>query len=171
MHRHFNEGRKSFLSFILSAMINPQKITILLFLIGATGLVNRGLGQSKAVPPIVKNNFTLMFPRAKNMEWEDKLSNFQVFFSMDNLKCEAKFGEDGKWISTEKQIMTDSLPAAVKNELQSGKYSDWTILSAFRLDVSGQGTVFRVDVTKGELPKRILSFNASGQLIKDNLSL
>ena len=135
------------------------------------GLNKQGLGQTKAAPLPVTNNFASMFPNAKNIEWRDKVSDYQVFFVTDNTRCEAKFGTDGKWISTEKQIKNDSIPAAIKESLKSGKYADWILQSAYRLNFPDQPDQYHIVVTKNNMPNKILFFDKSGQILKENLSL
>lgn len=120
---------------------------------------------------LVTSHFASMFPQAKNIEWRDKVSDYQVFFLLDNAKCEAKFDIDGKWISTEKQIENDSIPAAIGDSLRSGKYADWNIQSVFVLHFPDLPIQYHVVVAKNDMPNKILFFNKSGQILKENPSL
>lgn len=149
-----------------------RKILFLFLLsVVCTGLYKQGLGQAKTTPLPVTSNFASMFPNAKNIEWRDKVSDYQVFFVTDNSKCEAKYSPAGKWISTEKQIKNDSIPAAIKASLKSGKYTDWTIQSAYELNFSDQPVQYHIRVTKNDMPNKILFFDKSGQMLKENLSM
>jgi hypothetical protein len=112
-----------------------------------------------------------MFPEAKNIEWRDKSDNIQVIFMSNGMKCETKFKPDGKWLSTERQIPTDSLPEEVKKGAQSGDYAGWSILKAFVLLYPENIRQYRVVVSNKEMLRKILSFNQQGQIIKNNLSL
>ena len=135
------------------------------------GFNNQGLGQAKTAPLPVTSSFASMFPNAKNIEWRDKVSDYQVFFVTDNARCEAKFGTDGKWMSTEKQIKNDSIPAAITAGLKSGKYSDWNIQSAYILNFPDQPDQYHIVVTKNDMPNKILFFDKTGQMLKENLSM
>lgn len=112
-----------------------------------------------------------MFPNAKNIEWRNKVSDYQVFFVTDNSKCEAKFSPVGKWISTEKQMNVDSIPATIKDSIRSGKYADWIIQSAYILNFPDRPDQYHIIVTKNDMPNKILFFNKTGQMLKENLSL
>ena len=135
------------------------------------GFNNRGLCQTNPVPVSVSNHFTTMFPEAKSIEWRDKQTNFQVFFLTGHAKCEAKFGLDGKWISTEIQMNKDSIPEKIKESLRSSKYADWNIQSAYVLDFPDQPVQYHIVVTKDNSPNKILFFDQTGQILKDNPSL
>jgi hypothetical protein len=134
-------------------------------------LSNRALCQANPVPAPVSNNFVSMFPEAKNVEWRDKLSDFQVFFMSGHAKCEAKFSLNGKWISTEKQIEKDSIPDKIKETLRSGKYAGWDIQSAYELIFPDQPAQYHIVVIKDNSPKKILFFDYTGQMMKENQSL
>jgi hypothetical protein len=135
------------------------------------GVNKYGLSQLNSAPQTVTSNFTIMFPGAKSVEWKNKLTDYQVFFLTDNSKCEAKFGLDGKWISTERQIKNDSIPEKIKENLRLSKYSDWNIQSAYVLEFPDQEGQFHLVITKDDFPNKILFFNKTGQLINNNLPL
>jgi hypothetical protein len=139
--------------------------------VACCGLNYRGLCQTNAIPVPVTSHFASMFPEAKNIEWRDKLTNFQVFFLAGQAKCEAKFNSDGTWISTEKQMNKDSIPEKIKGSLHLSKYADWNIKSAYILHFSDQPVQYHIVVTKDNSPNKILFFDETGQMLKDNPSL
>lgn len=144
-------------------------ITLLIF--GIYGLLNQqSFGQAKSIPPNIIEKFAVMFPRAKNVEWMDKLDHYQVYFKIDQAKAESKFNKSGKWLSTEMQSSIDSLPVLFKNELQS-KYAGYSIQSVFKMDFSDKGSQYRIVASKDNGPRRILSFDQNGQLLADHVSL
>lgn len=152
-------------------MTNHKILFLFLLSYAYTGMNEQAFGQTKSIPQPVTNHFTSMFPGAKNIEWRDKITNYQVFFFADNSKCEAKFSTDGKWISSEKQIAIDSIPKKIKDSIRLGTYADWKIQSAYMLHFPDQPDQYHIVVTKDEFPKKILFFSITGQILKDNLSL
>jgi hypothetical protein len=146
-------------------------LIVFVLLVECSALNNHGFCQKNNVPTPVTNKFIAMFPEARNIEWRDKLTDYQVFFMANNAKCEAKFSLDGKWISTEKQINNDSIPEKIKEGLRSGKYSEWNIQSVFKLIFPDKPVQYHLVITKDDLPKKILFFNETGEIIQDNLSL
>ena len=148
-----------------------KSLMLIIFSIACLVMNNRGFCQANPVPALVTSHFASMFPEAKNIEWRDKLTNFQVFFLTGQAKCEAKFSLDGKWISTEKQMNTDSIPEKIKEGLRLSKYADWSIHSAYILDFPDQPVQYHIVVTKDNSSKKILFFDSTGQILKDNPSL
>jgi hypothetical protein len=139
-----------------------------LMLIGLTLITKDSEGQVRPTPPEVTSAFTKMFPDAGNVMWRDKITNFCVYFNIKDIKCEAKFGPDGKWLSTEKSIQWDSLPPFVTDSLRSGKYADWKKTSAYILRSAAGTTQYHVVVTYNDLGRKILFFNEDGQLLSDH---
>jgi hypothetical protein len=149
-----------------------RKILFLFLLsVECISLNEQGFGQTNTAPLTVVNNFASMFPNAKNIEWRNKVSDYQVFFVTDNSKCEAKFSPGGQWISTEKQIKNDSIPVPIKDSIQSGKYADWNIQSIYILNFPDRPDQYHIIVTKNDMPNKILYFNKKGQMLRENLSL
>ena len=147
---------------------NNLIIFLLLLSIELIGANKNGVCQVKSVPQTVTNSFTTMFPDAKNIDWKDKLTDYQVFFLTNNSKCEAKFSLDGKWISTERQIKNDSMPEKIKDNIRLSKYADWNIQSAYVLIFPDQDDQYHIVVTRDDFPNKILFFNKTGQLINNN---
>jgi len=138
------------------------------------GLILSGhliFAQERPVPQEVNHAFNQLFPQAKNVVWRDKITDFQVTFSDGGKRCEAKFQEKGNWISIEKSITTDSLPAIVKTGLSGSKYADWKILSSFVEYLPGGPTQYHLVVTKDDAGRKLLLFNDHGKLLRDNFSL
>lgn len=122
-------------------------------------------GQGRPTPLAVTNAFGKMFSNADNVIWRDKISNFCVYFDSRDVKCEAKFSPDGKWISTERSIRLDSVPRVITDSLRSSEYSDWTETSAYILQSANETTQYHIVVTKGDVGRKILIFNQMGQLV------
>ena len=148
-----------------------KKTFFYLLVISLIGTAPVCYGQLRPVPAAVTNALSAKFPTAKNVEWRDKITEFHAFFTDELSRYEAKFNPDGTWISTEKSIGKDSLPATIKDGLHFSKYADWEIYSTFTVFFPDFVTRYRIVVSKNDFGRRILVFNPQGQLIRDNLSL
>jgi hypothetical protein len=148
-----------------------KKTFLYLLVIALIGITPVCFGQLRPVPAVVTNALAAKFPAAKNVEWRDKIKEFHAFFMDGISNYEVKFNPDGTWISTEKSIESDTLPATIKEGLRLSKYADWEIRSTFMVFFHDEVTRYRVVVSKNDFGKRILVFNPQGQLLRDNLSL
>jgi hypothetical protein len=148
------------------------RILMPLLTIAVAGINTVGFCQLNSIPASVTNSFNSMFPGANKIQWSgDKSSEFHVYYILDSTQCEAKFNPDGKWVSTEMKLKKDSLPLEVKKGLRSSLYAKWEIQSAFVIYFPGQVTHYRIVVINEDSPKKMISFDQMGQLIKDNFSL
>jgi hypothetical protein len=127
--------------------------------------------QQNSIPNAVTTRFVGMFPDAKNIDWRQKSQNIQVFFLTNNDQCEAKFQPDGHWLSTERRISLDSLPARAREVIGSGDYAGWNILKAFIVQFPVDPLQYRVVIANKDGLRKILSYSQDGQLIKSNLAL
>lgn len=145
-----------------------MKKKIIIFVLALAGLkpYTHCFGQIRATPAAVSDNFASMFPSIKDVDWRDKQVDFQAFFSLNGMKCEAKFTVDGKWISTERQIIPDSLPKAVQEGFKVSKFGAWSIVSTFMLNFPDKSKQYRIVATDGESNKKLLSFNQDGRLVE-----
>lgn len=141
--------------------------TLILFA-GLTYTVN---AQIRKLPAEVTNSFSEKYPDAKNVEWKDKLSNFSAGFEWKDEKYEAHFNKKGEWLSTDKEMDINDLPAKVKDGFDKSKYSDWETNNVYRIDMPDDKVNYRVHVAKSSIQKKILLFNEKGKLLKDNLTL
>jgi hypothetical protein len=146
-----------------------MKLLYLCLVVISLALITKdSVGQIRSTPAEVTSTFSKMFPDAANVMWRDKIINFCAYFNVKDIKCEAKFSPDGKWLSTEKSIHWDSLPPFVTDSLKTGKYADWKGTSAFILQSAAGMTQYHVVVTNSDLGRKILFFNENGQLLSDH---
>lgn len=121
--------------------------------------------QRKQVPIAVNEAFAQMFPAALHVEWREKTTNFTVFFTVNDRKCEAKYEKNGGWLSTEESLQWDSLPRPVRDSFNLSQYSDWQKISAYSLTTEVASTQFHLVVTKNNLGRRILFYTADGKAV------
>jgi len=148
-----------------------MKKIFLLTLILSAGLIYTVNAQIRKLPAEVTNSFSEKYPDAKNVEWKDKLSNFSAGFEWKDEKYEAHFNKKGEWLSTDKEMDINDLPAKVKDGFDKSKYSDWETNNVYRIDMPDDKVNYRVHVAKSSIQKKILLFNEKGKLLKDNLTL
>ncbi|MBN8859138.1 MAG: PepSY-like domain-containing protein [Sphingobacteriales bacterium] len=148
-----------------------MKKIFLLALVLSAGLTYTVNAQIRKLPAEVTNSFSEKYPDAKNVEWKDKLSNFSAGFEWKDEKYEAHFNKKGEWLSTDKEIDINDLPAKVKDGFDKSKYSDWETKNVYRIDMPDDKINYRVHVSKSTIQKKILLFNEKGKLLKDNLTL
>ena len=148
-----------------------MKKIFLLTLILSAGLTYTLNAQIRKLPAEVTNSFSEKYPDAKNVEWKDKLSNFSAGFEWEDEKYEAHFNKKGEWLSTDKEIDVNDLPANVKDGFDKSKYSDWETKNAYRIDMPDDKINYRIHVARSSIQKKILLFNEEGKLLKDNLTL
>jgi hypothetical protein len=127
--------------------------------------------QQQAIPNAVTTHFTNMFPEAKKIEWRNKSDNIQVIFWQKNMQCEAKFKPDGRWLSTERQISTDSIPDKIRKALKSNDYTGWSVLKTFIVQAGDNTAQYRLVVSNKEMSRKLLCFDRQGQPIRNKLSL
>lgn len=127
--------------------------------------------QFRSIPGVVTDSFKVRYPAATAVSWEDKISSFQATFTLNNEKYQAKYKTDGGWISSDKKIKQDVLPAAVKDGLSKSKYADWKVGTITQRYFPGDSVNYIIFVAKSDLNRKNLTFSTSGQLLKDNTTL
>lgn len=133
--------------------------------------LNQATAQIRKIPAEVTNAFSEKYADAKNVEWKDKLSGFAANFELDGEKFEARFNKKGVWQNTEQELSVNDLTDAVKDGLAKSKYADWEIKSFFKIQLPDDKVQYRLHVVKTTVQQKMLLFNDSGKLLKDNLTL
>lgn len=148
-----------------------RKIAVLTLLI--TLSCGAGLqAQFRKIPAAVTDSFKKQYPDATNVEWKGKLSYFESDFTLAGDKYIAKYNSAGEWKTSEKTILEDKLPAAVKDGYQKSKYTDeWKIKEYTVLYLPGNITHYRLFVRKSGLSKKYLVFNDAGKLLEETSTL
>lgn len=150
--------------------MKPVKIILavaLVFFAGAQ-LAN---AQLRKIPSAVTESFKSKYASATNVEWKDRVTSFSAVYELDGKKHEAYFDDDGSWKHTETQIEETELPAAVNDGFQKSKYSEWNIERVERIEKNDNTTNYRIQVKKGDIRKKNLTFTADGRLRKDKITV
>ena len=150
-----------------------KKSLYLLFVFAFLMTAGRVSAQFRSIPGVVTDSFKVRYPNATNVNWLDKVSNFQASFTLDKDKFVAKYSSKGEWQGSLKRVTKDDIPAAVKDGLSKSKYagSEWAIKAVVIYYQPGNITQYGIQVSKSDLQKKNLLFSSDGQLLKDNSTL
>jgi hypothetical protein len=127
--------------------------------------------QLRKVPAEVTEALKVKYPDAKNVSWQDKITDFVASFDLGSDRYQTRFTSHGDWESSEKTLRPGELPASVKDGLLKSKYADWPIKSVYERLLPGDKKEYRILAARTDIQKKNLLFAEDGQLIKDNLAL
>ena len=127
--------------------------------------------QLRKVPAAVTEAFKTKFSSASQVEWKDRIINFEASFLQDGITKTAQFTKEGTWVETTSTMAFSGLPAAVQDGFKKSKYADWEIKTITVVEESKKSTTYKVYVKKDDIQKRNLFFNKTGKLLKDNITV
>ncbi len=127
--------------------------------------------QFRNIPSEVTTAFKEKYPEATRVSWEDRISNFQAKFVMDDVTYEARFDKNGNWQETEKDMKFDDLPDAVKSAFRSSKFRDYTIRTVAYIENNSGGTEYRLYVRDNVLQRKYLYYAEDGTFLKDETKI
>lgn len=142
------------------------KILLFVFLL-ITGIVITGCNQKKQYRPDAKivNAFNTKYPKANQVEWEQKQSYYVAEFQNDGIECEAWFDSNGKWSMTESNIRYNALPQAIKDNFEKSMYSNWKKDDVDKIERVGMNPVYIIEIEK-EGQDTDLYYSENGMLVK-----
>lgn len=122
--------------------------------------------SEKEVPAEIIKSFKAKYPGQYAYEWERKKKSgvYEAEFNMDGKKYEARFTSEGIWISTSRDIKKSEVPQAVWDSIAKSEYASWDKDDCEEIQLPS-GTVFRIEVEKGDHEKRIY-FAANGTQVE-----
>jgi hypothetical protein len=127
--------------------------------------------QLGKIPATVTDAFNRQYPDAKQVSYEDNFSDYSVHFVLDSIKMTARFNSKGIWKGSERASRYEDLSEDVKQGFTKSKYADWKIREVSILvlpEAAGGGEQAKIKVSSGDLNKRVLYFNRTGRLVRDN---
>lgn len=127
--------------------------------------------QLRKIPAEVTDSFRKQFPQAETVEWRDRLSSFTASFNLDGTDYSASYNNDGEWLETEQGILEEELPEEVMVGFSKSRFADWKIEQYSRIDLPQDQSQYRIMVSKGDVKKRNLYFNAEGRLLSNKITL
>jgi len=127
--------------------------------------------QIRKIPAEVTDAFATRYPHATKVEWKDKLQYFEASFELNGAQISADFSSNGEWESSERVMNFDDLPDEVKDGFSKSKYADWDKKSVSEIQELGKPLQYKINISKSDLQKKNLFFDANGKLLKDNITL
>ena len=129
--------------------------------------------QIRKIPGEVTDAFKSQYPNAAGASWSDKLSNFQVDFTMNNGVYMAKYDSKGVWKTTEQTITAAALPMSVKDGFDKSIYAnkDWEIKEYTIVTMPGNVLKYRILVRKNAIDKKYLYFDGMGKMVDETTTL
>ncbi|RYY49038.1 MAG: hypothetical protein EOO06_08405 [Chitinophagaceae bacterium] len=127
--------------------------------------------QVTSVPASAKDNFAKQYPAAQDVEWDNDIVNVNVHFTLDGQKMNAAYSNKGIWKNTSMDIAFEKLPAEVQDGLSKSKYADRNITDVKLIYLPADVVQYRIKAEKNDVEKKYLYFDASGKLLRDNITL
>jgi putative PepSY-like beta-lactamase-inhibitor len=127
--------------------------------------------QLRKIPAAVTDAFAQRYPHAAKVEWKDKLQYFEASFELNGAEISADFSSKGEWQSSERTMDFDDLPNEIKDGFSKSKYADWNKNAVSEVQELGKPLQYKITISKSDLQKKNLFFDANGKLLKDNITL
>jgi hypothetical protein len=127
--------------------------------------------QLRKVPAAVTDAFKAKFSTASQLEWKDRITNFEATFFLNGVSNTAKFTKEGTMIETTSALDFAQLSAKVKDGFNKSKYADWEVQNVSTFQEKDKAFYYRITVKKNDITKRFLYFSKSGRLVKDSVTL
>jgi hypothetical protein len=140
-----------------------KKIMIIAGLMLGTVLTYAQDIAESQVPSVVLNNFKKEFPKASDVEWEQKGVGFEVDYEIGFVDHEAWFDNTGKMIKHVEDIKVQDLPESVRNVIKK-EYDGHRASDAKKITQEDQVT-YQVELEKGNVEWKI-TFSTTGKELK-----
>lgn len=142
------------------------KVLLFVFLL-ITGVVMTSCNQKKQYRPDAKivNAFNMKYPKANQVEWEQKQGYYVAEFHDNGIECEAWFDNNGKWSMTESNIRYNALPQAIRDNFEKSMYSNWKKDDVDKIERMGMNPVYIIEIEK-EGQDTDLYYSENGMLVK-----
>ena len=124
--------------------------------------------HSHEVPSIVLNTFKQKFPKASDMEWELKNTEYKVEFEIGSTDHEAWLDKSGNIVKHKQDITSNELPKEVTASINKN-YKDSRIDDVEKIEL-GEKVVFKVEL-KNASKEENLVFDRNGKLVEINCSI
>ena len=149
-----------------------MKKGIFIFVFSLTTLLFSDLAYSqiRKIPAGATESLKQKYPGADKVEWKDAISHFTAKFQLEGKDYQAHFDSDGNWKESMVKVDHAELPEQVKDGVAKSKYSDWEMGKIEKIE-STDKVRYRMQVSKGDIKKKVLYFTPEGKLSKDNTTL
>ena len=140
-----------------------SKILVLFLLIGGITSSKAQDIHKKDVPDAVKTVFIKAYPKATDVDWKMKGSNYEAKFDLGKTDHKATYTPLGKTIAVEKDISNSQLPAAIAKSIHA-RYPKGRIDDVDWINTGGKIT-YKIDIEG--TPDVNVWYSADGKFIKE----
>ncbi|MBS1543377.1 MAG: PepSY-like domain-containing protein [Bacteroidetes bacterium] len=121
------------------------------------------------VPVAVRQAFSQKFPKAKEVKWsKESNTEYEAEFKGESANQSSNFDSSGKWLITETEISTKSLPTAVQATLKR-EFSGYKIEESELAQTPDRGTFYELELEKGQ-EAIVAQIDANGKTLKTEKS-
>lgn len=92
--------------------------------------------EAEAIPPDVIDAFSMLYPKAKVVNWKLIGKDFEASFAQNERAMSVLFDQNGNLMIVKNKIDRTELPVPVTAKLKT-EYPDWSVKKALRIDISG----------------------------------
>jgi hypothetical protein len=141
-----------------------KKLMHLLLVVACMGHVSAQKIQTAKVPVEVLAAFHAKFPSATKEKWEFETTQlFEAEFLLNGKEVSANFDIYGKWVETETEIKTSSLPAVIQAAIKKD-FASYKLKEASKIESLEHGICYEVEIEKGETTLDIL-YTKEGKIL------
>ena len=142
-----------------------KQITLVCAAILIAGIAQAQELKASEVPSAVKESFAKRFPNVKEVKWsKESEAEFEAEFKRSGTEQSVNFDQAGKWLVTETEIKTSELPKSVQAAIAK-EFPGYKIEEAEKAETSDKGTLYEVELEKGEMNYEV-QFSADGKVLK-----
>ena len=138
-------------------------ILALFFLVGGMASSKAQDIHKKDVPGAVKAVFMKAYPKATDVDWKMKGSDYEAKFDLGKVDHKATYTALGKTIAVEKDIPNSQLPAAIAKSIRT-KYPKGRIDDVDWINTGGKIT-YKIDIEG--TPDVNVWYSGEGKFIKE----
>lgn len=116
-------------------------------------------------PKVILDAFNMKYPDVSGAKWTVSNDYYVADFETNGLDNKAWFDHNGVWSMIESELPLNQLPQAISTSIQQSAYADWNVEEADTIGRAGFGTVYKVEVEKGN-QETDLYYSVYGNFIK-----
>jgi uncharacterized membrane protein YkoI len=139
----------------------------ILILLSVTACSKECLHQSQ-IPPVVKENFSRLYPGVSVDKWEMNGENYEAEFSEGKKETKVLFDDSGNFVSSEKEIKNAGLPDAVIEYCDS-KFAGYKMKDPAIITDSNGNISYEVEL-RNKNEEIEIRFDKFGMLINQSIS-
>ena len=116
-------------------------------------------------PKVILDAFNQLYPNASDTKWTVQNDYYVITFENNNVDNTVWLDHTGVWSMIESEYSLSQLPQAISTSIKQSAYADWNVEEADTIGRAGFGTVYKVEVEKGN-QETDLYYSVYGNFIK-----